>query len=116
MSAPRSQSLAPPHPRPFANGYRQDHAHASPLQTAVDRARRCLLEQQRADGHWVGELQGDTILESEYILLMAFLGRERDAVCRKAARYLLDMQTTEGGWNNYPGGPADVSVSVKAYF
>ena len=42
------------------------------------RARRCLLSLQNPDGHWRGELQGDTILESEYILLMAFLGRENE--------------------------------------
>jgi squalene-hopene/tetraprenyl-beta-curcumene cyclase len=71
---------------------------------------------QRPDGHWVGELQGDTILESEYVLLMAFLGRENSDVCRKAARYILRQQMPEGGWSNYPEGPADLSVSVKAYF
>src|SRR5262249_3621301 len=68
------------------------------------------------DGHWVGELQGDTILESEYILLMAFLGRAREEKVLKAARYLARQQLAEGGWNNYPGGPCDLSVSVKAYF
>jgi squalene-hopene/tetraprenyl-beta-curcumene cyclase len=71
---------------------------------------------QQSDGHWVGELQGDTILESEYVLLMAFLGREDGEVCRKAARYILQQQMAEGGWSNYPDGPADLSVSVKAYF
>ncbi len=71
---------------------------------------------QRDDGHWCGELQGDTILESEYILLLAFLGREGEDACRKAARYILAQQTAEGGWSNYPGGPVDLSVSVKAYF
>ncbi len=86
------------------------------LQNSIARARRCLLRLQRADGHWVGELQGDTILESEYILLLAFLGREHDAVVRKAGRYIQDQQLPDGGWSNYPGGPADVSVSVKAYF
>jgi squalene-hopene/tetraprenyl-beta-curcumene cyclase len=75
-----------------------------------------LLELQKADGHWVGELQGDTILESEYILLMAFLGRENDEVCRKAARYILTQQRADGSWSNYPGGPVELSVSVKAYF
>src|SRR4029077_11918533 len=75
-----------------------------------------LLEKQQADGHWVGELQGDTILESEWILLLAFLGREKDPRAAKAARYVLQQQMPEGGWNNYPGGPADVSVSTKAYF
>jgi squalene-hopene/tetraprenyl-beta-curcumene cyclase len=95
---------------------RLDPPHLAPLHAAVDRARRCLLARQRADGHWVGELQGDTILESEYILLMAFLSREREPRVRKAARYILDHQADGGGWSNYPGGPADVSVSVKAYF
>jgi len=93
-----------------------DERSSSGLQRAIDRARRCLLALQQADGHWVGELQGDTILESEYVLLMAFLGREQEEVCRKAANYILQQQMPEGGWNNYPGGPADLSVSVKAYF
>src|SRR5206468_2258644 len=55
-------------------------------------------------------------LESEYVLLMAFLGREGEEDVRKAARYLLTQQLPEGGWNNYPDGPAELSVSVKAYF
>jgi squalene-hopene/tetraprenyl-beta-curcumene cyclase len=83
---------------------------------AGERARQFLLAQQRPDGHWVAELQGDTILESEYVLLQAFLGREDDARVAKACRYLLAQQTAEGGWSNHPGGPLEVSVSVKAYF
>jgi squalene-hopene/tetraprenyl-beta-curcumene cyclase len=78
-------------------------------------ARHALLERQQPDGHWVAELQGDTILESEWILLMAFLGRERDERVRRAANYILQKQQPDGGWSNYPGGPPDLSVSVKAY-
>jgi squalene-hopene/tetraprenyl-beta-curcumene cyclase len=103
----------------MVNGLRHDPAHSSlsrPLPNAVDRALRCLLARQGADGHWIGELQGDTILESEYILLLAFLGREQDERVTKAARYLLRQQTPDGGWNNYPDGPVELSVSVKAYF
>src|SRR5262249_25759268 len=66
--------------------------------------------------HWVGELQGDTILESEFLFLMAFLGREREEKCLKAARYILTQQQPHGAWSNYAGGPPDLSVSVKAYF
>jgi squalene-hopene/tetraprenyl-beta-curcumene cyclase len=102
--------------RASTNGYKHHAGPVSPLETAVERTRRYLLAQQAPDGHWVGELQGDTILESEYILLMAFLGRERDAHVSKAARYLLTQQMPAGGWNNFPDGPADLSVSVKAYF
>ncbi len=100
-----------------SNGFtKHDRPPLSSLSAASDRTRRSLLARQEADGHWVGELQGDTILESEFILLMAFLGREHDQRVAKAARYLLAQQMPEGGWNNYPDGPADLSVSVKAYF
>ena len=68
------------------------------------------------EGYWVGELEGDTILESEYILLMAFLGRESDPVCLRCARYIQDHQKSDGGWAIYPGGPTEISASVKAYF
>jgi squalene-hopene/tetraprenyl-beta-curcumene cyclase len=87
------------------------------LDAAMQRARRSLLAQQHADGHWCGELQGDTILESEYILLMAFLGREQEDTIRKAANYIVSMERPQGGgWSNHPGGPVDINVSVKAYF
>jgi squalene-hopene/tetraprenyl-beta-curcumene cyclase len=95
---------------------RHDAGHVPHLQAALDGARRCLLDLQQPDGHWVGELQGDTILESEYVLLMAFLGREHEPRVLKAAQYLREQQLQEGGWNNYPEGPVEVSVSVKAYF
>jgi squalene-hopene/tetraprenyl-beta-curcumene cyclase len=86
------------------------------IATATDRAAAALLRLQAEDGHWCAELQGDTILESEYIFLMAFLGRHREEKCLKAARYILTQELPGGGWSNYPGGPADLSVSVKAYF
>jgi squalene-hopene/tetraprenyl-beta-curcumene cyclase len=99
-----------------ANGYRSDRAHRTGLESAVGRARDWLLAQQRPDGHWCAELQGDTILESEYVLLMAFLGREKEERVRKAANYILSQQRPEGAWSNYPGGSVELSVSVKAYF
>src|ERR1022692_3867996 len=88
----------------------------SPVRRAEERARRRLLELQRPDGHWCGELQGDTILESEYVLLMAFLGREDDERSHKAAEYVLRQQRADGSWSHYPGGPIELSGSVKAYF
>jgi squalene-hopene/tetraprenyl-beta-curcumene cyclase len=89
---------------------------AGPLHDAIGATAEWLLGEQHADGYWVGELEGDTILESEYVLLMAYLGREREAVCARACRYLLDFQQADGGWGNYPGGPSDLSTTVKAYF
>jgi squalene-hopene/tetraprenyl-beta-curcumene cyclase len=83
---------------------------------AVEAARRYLLSIQHADGHWCAELEGDTILESEYILTMHFLGRTGETRVKKAAEYVRRAQLPAGGWPNYPGGPAEVSTSVKAYF
>ena len=34
----------------------------------------------------------------------------------RRAEYLRRKQLPGGGWANYPGGPAEVSASVKAYF
>ncbi len=102
--------------RPAVAIPRHEASEASPLHRGIEQARNRLLSLQRPDGHWVGELQGDTILESEFILLMAFLGREDEPRFQKAAHYLLQQQQPDGGWANYPGGPADLSVSVKAYF
>ena len=91
-------------------------APLSPVRRAQDRACRRLLDLQRPDGHWCGELQGDTILESEYVLLLAFLGRENDERAQKAAEYVLRQQRADGSWSHYPGGPIELSGSVKAYF
>ncbi len=86
------------------------------LTEAMETTSRWLLDQQHDDGYWVGELEGDTILESEYVLLLAYLGRLNDPVCAKACRYIREKQLPEGGWAIYPGGPFEVSASVKAYF
>ncbi len=92
------------------------YARVAPLRAAIGRTRNWLLGEQDADGYWVAELEGDTILESEFILLMAYLGREQDELARQAARYIADQQLESGGWGLYPGSPLDISVSVKAYF
>ncbi|MCH7988329.1 MAG: squalene--hopene cyclase, partial [Planctomycetes bacterium] len=86
------------------------------LDAAIAQTRDYLLARQNEEGYWVGELEGDTILESEYILLLAFLGREKSEIALQAANYILEKQLPEGGWASYPGGPLEISVSVKAYF
>jgi squalene-hopene/tetraprenyl-beta-curcumene cyclase len=83
---------------------------------AVSAAQRYLLSIQEPDGHWCGELEGDTILESEYILTLHLLGRTGELRVKKAAEHLRRKQLREGGWAIYEGGPAEVSASVKAYF
>ena len=86
------------------------------IDEALTRAVEWLLNSQNSDGYWSAELEGDTILESEYIILMRFLGRGDESKLRKAAAYLRSKQMENGGWAIYPGGPVDVGASVKSYF
>lgn len=97
------------HTTPIATG------EISALRQAVERTRDRLLGLQQPDGHWCAELQGDTILESEYILLLAFLGQGQSQRAKEAAAYMLDQQSPAGGWAMFPGGPLEISGSVKAY-
>jgi len=86
------------------------------IRQAINSAQNCLLTIQREDGHWYGELEGDTILESEYLLTLYFIEHFHQDRVRKATNYLRQKSLPDGGWPNYPGGPPDVSSSVKAYF
>ena len=85
------------------------------VEGCIQKARARLFELQEPDGHWCAELEGDTILESEYVLLLLFLGNREEKI-RRTANYIRSRQNAEGGWSIYPGGTADVSASVKAYF
>ena len=48
----------------------------NPLDSAINSAQQYLLSNQNhSDGHWVGILEADTTVTSDYIMLMHFLGR-----------------------------------------
>lgn len=102
--------------RPSSGPGMDQNSHSDGLTPTIDAASAWLAAQQKTDGHWCAELEGDTILESEYILLMAFMGRHRTPECVKAARYMLTLRNSEGGWAIYPGGPTELSATVKAYY
>ena len=98
-----------------------DAPRGAALDSAVLRARDALLRRQRADGHWVFELEADATISAEYIMLRRFFGQhdpEREAAI---GRYLRRLQAQEaasagGGWPLYHAGKLDISCSVKAYF
>ena len=84
---------------------------------ALARATDHLLSLQDPSGYWCGELEGDSILQSEYILLKFILGREDDPRLPKIANYLrLQQRSSDGAWIQYPGARPDLSATVKAYF
>jgi squalene-hopene/tetraprenyl-beta-curcumene cyclase len=91
-------------------------AVSSRLDRAIERATTLLLSCQAPDGHWVGELEANTTITSEYLLfchLVDRVDRERE---RKIANYLRAHQLPDGGFSLYANGPANVSATIKAYF
>ena len=88
---------------------------------AVDEAHRkikggLLYKHVRSVGDWVAELEADTTLTSEYLMLRRFMNVVDPERERKAVSYLMSVQLPAGGWPIYYGGPSDISASVKAYF
>lgn len=85
------------------------------LNTCIDRTIGWLRTQQRPDGHWCAELEGDTILESEYLIYLHWCGKLTPEMLRKTTNYIISREASGGGWGIYPGGPCELSASVKAY-
>jgi squalene-hopene/tetraprenyl-beta-curcumene cyclase len=87
------------------------------LEHAIGKAARALMDLQRADGHWVFELEADATIPAEFVLLKHYLGEPEDLELeRKIGVYLRRIQGEHGGWPLYHGGGFDISASVKAYF
>ena len=85
------------------------------LAAAIANASDWLLDRQMADGHWCAELEGDTILGSEYLIYLHFIGRLDSNTVRKAGNHIRSKMLPDGGWSIYPGGPMEISATVKAY-
>jgi squalene-hopene/tetraprenyl-beta-curcumene cyclase len=86
------------------------------LADAIDRGVNHLLSLQAQEGYWVGELEADTTLESDYIFYLHVLGKADPGRVSKLANYVRRRQLSDGGWSIYFGGPSELNATVKAYF
>ena len=70
-----------------------------------------LRGKQHRDGHWCAELEGDSILQSEYLLMKWILGQERQpledgrpaSTLERIVTQLRRQQRLDGGWGQFPG-------------
>jgi squalene-hopene/tetraprenyl-beta-curcumene cyclase len=90
--------------------------HTDRVDGALRRSQDDLLRLQASAGFWVGELEADGTITSEYLLFRHLLAiRDRDLE-RKAVAYLRAQQGTDGSWNLHEAGAGDLSATIKAYF
>ena len=88
---------------------------AERLSEAIDRGANYLLSLQASEGYWLGELEADTTLESDYIFYLHVIGKARPDRIAKLANYVRRRQLEDGGWNIYFGGPSELNATIKAY-
>src|SRR6267154_1177505 len=87
------------------------------LEASIASATRAVLDHRQPDGHWVFELEADSTIPAEYVLLRHYLGEAVDAALEaKIGNYLRRVQGAHGGWPLVHDGAFDMSASVKAYF
>jgi squalene-hopene/tetraprenyl-beta-curcumene cyclase len=87
------------------------------LEASIASATRAVLGYRQPDGHWVFELEADSTIPAEYVLLRHYLGESVDAALEaKIANYLRRVQGAHGGWALVHDGDFDMSASVKSYF
>ena len=87
------------------------------LEKSIFAATQGLLGYRQSDGHFVFELEADSTIPSEYVLLRHYLAEPVDSVLEaKIANYLRRTQGDHGGWPLVQDGPFEMSASVKSYF
>ena len=92
-------------------------AQGDDLEARIAAGTNGLLGLQKADGHWVFELEADATIPAEYVLMKHYRGEPADPEFeRKIAAYLMRIQGAHGGWPLFYDGDFDMSASVKAYF
>ena len=90
-------------------------ADLADVQSAIVRSRDFLLSLQHPDGYWCGELEADAMLEADYIFLHTLLETGDAGRLQRALTEMMRYQNDDGSWSIYPGGPGNISLSVKCY-
>ncbi|HLX19212.1 MAG TPA: squalene--hopene cyclase [Gaiellaceae bacterium] len=85
------------------------------LDAAIDRGTRRLLELQRPDGVWVGELESNVTMTAQHLFWNHALGLRTPDLDRRIANELMARVREDGTWSIWFEGPADLSTSLEAY-
>ncbi len=85
------------------------------LDAAIERGTRRLLELQRPDGVWVGELESNVTMTAQHLFWHHYLGLRTPELDRRIGNELLARMREDGTWSIWFEGPPDLSTSIEAY-
>src|SRR5437870_5900958 len=85
------------------------------LDEAIDHGTRRLLELQRPDGIWVGELESNVTMTAQHLFWNHVLGLRTTDMDRRIANELMARMRDDGTWAIWFERPPDLSTSIEAY-
>ncbi|MBI1388262.1 MAG: squalene--hopene cyclase [bacterium] len=89
---------------------------AQTVQSAIEASHQYFEDIQKSAGYWCFPLEADSSLVADYVMFAHYIGRVDEKLQKKAARWILDTQLEDGGWNIYHGGPSELNITVKCAF
>src|ERR1700739_948243 len=85
------------------------------LDEAIERGTQSLLELQRPNGVWVGELESNVTMTAQHLFWHHYLGLRTPDEDRRIANELMARMRDDGTWSIWFEGPPDLSTSIEAY-
>lgn len=82
---------------------------------ATERAKDFMFRIQKADGHWVAELESNCTITSEYVFMMQILGLDFSKKKDPIIRYLRAKQKDDGSWGIAQNHEGDISTTAEVY-
>ncbi|MGI8504839.1 MAG: squalene--hopene cyclase [Hassallia sp.] len=93
----------------------QDRITVNKVTEAIAKSQNHLLSIQNPAGYWCAELESNTSITAEVVLLHKIWGTNSQRPLHKVETYLCSQQRQHGGWELFYGDGGELSVSVEAY-
>lgn len=82
---------------------------------AIKQVQAFLMGIQHEKGYWECELVVDSTVVSDYVLYYFWTGLPEKCQPDRCRDHILKRQLKDGGWPQFPGGPAEINATVKGY-
>ena len=82
---------------------------------AIARAQNFLFSRLDPRGFWECELIVDSTVVSDFVLYYHWAGKPEKAQNERCRAHILRRQLRDGGWSQFPGGPAELAATIKGY-